>query len=68
MDVSDIDNKIREHMNKSLDLKRNYLGNDKLSYEKSKELQKQQSEEYNKMLFFKNLKREMQKDGNNIKN
>lgn len=61
MSIIDVDNKYKEHMKNSLNLKRSYMGNDKLSYDKSKELQKQQDEEYKKMMFFKNLKKEMTK-------
>lgn len=57
--MKDIDKKIKEQYAKSLNLKKLSVGNDKISYEKGRELQKQQKEEWNKLLFLKNLRKEM---------
>lgn len=65
--MSGIEKKIIECRKKSLELKRLYLGNDKIPFEKCKEIQNQQNEEYMKMMFFKNLKREMNKNDKNFK-
>ncbi len=54
--------KIEEERIKSLKLKQIYLGNNKISYEKSKELMKQQNDSYKKMEFFKKLQKEMGKN------
>ena len=63
--MSELDRKISKHLENSLKLKHTYIGNNKISYEKSKELQKQQDEEYKKMMFFKNLRKEIFKNGQN---
>ena len=60
--MSDLDKKIAEHSKKSKILRNIYWSNEGIiSYQKSVELQKQQDEEYKKMMFFKNLKKEMVK-------
>lgn len=59
--IRGLEKSIIDHCVKSKQLKALYLGNDKLSYEKCKELQNQQNDEYKKMMFLKNLKKEIQK-------
>lgn len=59
--MSDIDRKIQEHCKNSRRLKEIYMGNDKISYEKSVEIQRQQNDEYKKMMFLRNLRKEMRK-------
>ena len=59
--MSVIDREIEKHYKKSKELRNMYIGNDKISYEKGKELQKQQDDEYKKMMFLKNLRKEMLK-------
>ena len=56
-----LDEAITKHLENSMKLRKIYIGNDKLNYEKSKEIQKQQGEEWKKTQFFKNLRREMKK-------
>lgn len=56
-----IDEEIRKNDYISRRLKYLYLSTDKISYEKSREIQRQQNIAYNKMLFFKELKKEMNK-------
>lgn len=60
--IKGLEKAIVDHCINSKELKTIYIGNNKLSYEKSKELQKQQKIEYDKMMFFKNLKKEFQKE------
>jgi hypothetical protein len=55
-----LDKKIEESCINSKKLREIYLGTE-LSYNKSIELQKQQNNEYKKMMFFKNLKKELEK-------
>lgn len=52
--------KIEQSYKNSKKLREIYLGTE-LSYNKSIELQKQQNNEYKKMMFFKNLKKELEK-------
>ena len=66
--MTSIDKRIQEHYDNSLKLKQIYMGDDKISYDKGKELQRQQDDEYKKMIFLKNLRKEMMKSGNNFKN
>ena len=61
--MREIDNIINKHSKNSLGLKRLYIGNKSLKYDKSVELMKQQDIEYKKMEFFKKLKEEMGKNG-----
>ena len=63
--IKGLDKAIVDHCINSKKLKKIYIGNDKLSYEKSKELQNQQRIEYDKMMFLKNLKKEISKNGKN---
>ena len=58
----ELDKKINEQYKKSTNLRRLEFNDDKMSYEKTKEIQKQQNEEWNKLMFFKNLKKELLKD------
>ena len=58
-----IDSEINRHRENSIKLKEIYLGNERLDYAKCKELQKQQNDEYKKMVFLQNLKKEMNKNG-----
>lgn len=60
-----IDDVIFKHSKNSKELKKIYLGNEKLDFNKSREIMKQQDNEYKKMIFFKNLKREMIKNERN---
>ena len=57
-----IDEKIKKHSINSKELKKIYIGNKDLKYDKTLELMKQQNIEYQKMIFFKNLKKEMIKN------
>lgn len=59
--MSVIDNEIKKHYENSRKLKEIYMTNDKISYEKGRELQKQQSEEWDKLNFLKNLRKEINK-------
>lgn len=61
--IKGLEKAITDHCINSKKLKTIYIGNDKLSYEKSKELQNQQRIEYDKMIFLKNLKKEINKNG-----
>lgn len=58
----ELDKKINEQYKKSTNLKRLEFSDDKMSFEKTKEIQKQQTEEWDKLMFFKNLKKELLKD------
>lgn len=60
--IKGLEKAITDHCINSKKLKTIYIGNDKLSYKKSKELQEQQKIEYDKMMFLKNLKKEFQKE------
>lgn len=51
---------IRKHCKNSEELRKIYMGED-FEYSKAVDLRKKQNIEYNKMLFFQKLKREMQK-------
>lgn len=59
--MSIIDKEIEKHYQNSTKLKEIYISNKNLSYKKSKELQKQQNNEYDKMMFLKNLRKEIVK-------
>lgn len=63
--MSELDKKIMEHYRNSKKLREIYAGNDKISFGKGKELQKQQDDEYRKMMFLKKLRKEMNKNGRN---
>lgn len=58
--MKELDKKIEQSCKNSKKLREIYLGTE-LSYDKSIELQKQQNNEYKKMMFFKNLKKELEK-------
>lgn len=62
-----IDKEIEKHYQNSTKLKEIYISSKNLSYEKSKELQKQQNDEYDKMMFLKNLRKEIVKRDENEK-
>lgn len=55
-----LDKKIEESCKNSRKLREIYLGTE-LSYNKSIEIRKQQDNEYKKMMFFKKLKKELEK-------
>ena len=55
-----LDKKIEQSRRNSKKLREIYLGT-KLSYDKSLEIRKQQDNEYKKMMFFKILKKELEK-------
>lgn len=57
-----IDDKIREHYKKSKDLRNIDLDRKKVPFEKGREIQAQQNEEWQKFLFFRNLRKEMVKN------
>jgi len=59
--MKELESVIAKHIENSTNLRKIYIGNDKLSFEKSKELQKQQEEEWKKVKFFKKLREEMKK-------
>lgn len=63
--MKELDKLINKHCKNSYKLKRIYLSGysekKKINYEKSQEIMKQQNEEWKKLQFFKNLKREMEK-------
>lgn len=63
--MSELDKVIDKHRKNSMKLKEIYLGQKELNYEKGLELRKQQDEEYKKMIFLKNLRREIEKNGRN---
>lgn len=58
--MKELNKKIEQSCRNSKKLREIYLGTE-LSYNKSIELQKQQNNEYKKMMFFKNLKKELEK-------
>lgn len=53
-----INEKIYEELKKSVHL-RKYSSDDRLSFDKTSQIQKEQREAYNKFNFFKNLKKAM---------
>lgn len=57
--MEEINKAIKKHRDNSRKLKEIYLGDDSISYEKSLELQKKQDEEYKKMHFLINLRKEL---------
>ena len=57
-----INKAIRKHSENSKRLREIYMGDGKISYDKSLELQKKQNEEYNKVQFFVKLRKEMLKN------
>ena len=57
--INEIDKEIRKHQKNSRKLKEIYLGEKKISYEKSLELQEQQNAEWKKTQFLKKLKKEL---------
>lgn len=63
--MSEIDKAILKHRKNSMKLREIYMGDytnkRKITWEKSKELQEAQDDEYKKMMFLKNLRREMMK-------
>lgn len=63
-----IDSEIQKHYKNSKFLRKIYLANNKINFDKGQELQKQQDEEYNKMMFLKKLRKEMMKNGVSAKN
>ena len=60
--MNGINKAIRKHTENSEKLREIYMADDSISYKKSLELQKQQQEEYKKVKFFLNLKKEMLKN------
>lgn len=58
--MKELDRKIIESYKKSKILKEICLG-DNLPYDRNIEIRKQQDNEYKKMMFFKNLKKELEK-------
>lgn len=59
--MSIIDNEIRKHDKNQQELKKLYLGNKSLKFEKAVELMCQQDQEYKKMIFLKNFKKALNK-------
>lgn len=53
--MKDIEKEIWKHYRNQEELKKIYMGNDNINYEKTRELQKQQDEEYKKFMFLKKL-------------
>ncbi len=60
--MSVIDEEIVRHCRNSKRLKELFIGEHNLKYDKTIELQKLQDEEYKKMMFLKNLKKEIDKN------
>ena len=65
--MNEIDKEIEKHYQNSTKLKEIYISSKNLSYKKSKELQEQQNDEYDKMMFLKNLRKEIVKRDENEK-
>lgn len=65
--MNTIDREIEKHYRNSTKLKEIYISSKNLSYKKSKELQEQQNDEYDKMMFLKNLRKEIVKRDENEK-
>ena len=60
-------NKIQEHSENASKIQKAYLGNCSISFEKGKKLQAQREKEIDKMNFFINLKKEIEKGNKNGK-
>lgn len=58
--MKELDKKIIESYKKSKKLKEIYLG-DNIPYERNIKIREQQDNEYKKMMFFKKLKKELEK-------